>query len=138
MSFEAQKAKARQLRYTAGSLITLIGPALGAALLEGGASKWAALGVVVLGLLGGSATNAVAAHTVRKQINDGSFDAPEPQDTKTVVAAGLQELADQYASSAGALNEVTQVATSVLPGLAPAVADAATAVEKAIADFTAR
>lgn len=81
-----------------------------------------------------------AAFKTRGQVKNGTFDAPpapEPVDTKTVVTAGLQELADQAASSVGVLNEVTQVAASVLPGLAPAVANAATAVEKAIADFAA-
>lgn len=98
-----------------------------------------------LGLTAGAAVSVVAAFRMRKQVRNGTFDAPptpEPVDTKTVVAAGLKELVDNAASSVGVLNEVTQVAASVLPGLAPAVVDMATdaaaAVDKAITDFTGR
>lgn len=128
---EAEKAKVRKTRYAVGSAITLLGPALAAALLYGGVDKWAALAIAALSLLTGSATNLQAAQKTKQQINDGKFDQSDPVQ---VANDALKQIADKAALSAGDLTAVTQAAASVLPGL---IIGGASAVEKAIADAVA-
>ncbi len=134
--FEEQRAQIRKVRYTAGSVVTLLGPALGAALLQGGADKWVALIVAILGIVGGSATNAMAATKVGKQINDGQFSPPPPVDPVQMVTDVMNQIANEAAAKVNNLNAVTQVAATVLPGLAiggvGAIANGVSAVEAAI------
>lgn len=129
---EEQKAKARELRYKVALLGNTCGPLLGTALLAGGVNEWLALAVAAIGILTGSAGNAVAAGKTKRQIEDGTF-APKPDlDLSEVVSRGLKEMVDTAAVAVGRLNAVTEVAAAVLPGVVAAV-DPSTAVDRAIA-----
>lgn len=115
-------AKIRQLRYTAAAVITVAGPALAAALAEGGASKWIAVAVAVGGLLTGTAGSAYAAHNTRAQRADGTFDAPaSPVDQ---VLGGLSAItgaqataAEVAAQAADDLAKVTTAITGAIGGV---------------------
>jgi len=130
---EEQKAKAREWRYKVALLGNTCGPLLGAALLAGGVDKWLALVVAAIGILGGSAGNAVAAGKTKQQINDGTFAEAAALDLSEVVARGLQEMADNASVAIGKLNAVTEVAAAVLPGVVVAAGDVASAADRAIA-----
>lgn len=133
MSFEEEKAKARRVLYIVSALGTTCGPALAIALKEGGASNWASLIILVLSALTGGTGLAVAASKTKQQINSGNFAPPPPVDVEHVVTTGLQQIADEAAAKVNTLNAITQVASTVLPGLA---AGAVSAVDRAIGEVT--
>lgn len=132
MISEAQKAKIRQHRYTAAAALTVLGPALAAALAEGGVSKWLAVLVAAAGLLSGAGAAATAAAKTRAQRDAGLFDEteqPEPPSTLDQVVNGLNEIAQTAAAAVAAKDTVSQAAAQVL-GIG---VDAASAVDQAIA-----
>lgn len=130
MITEAQKAKIRQHRYTAAAALTVIGPALAAALAEGGASKWLAVFVAAAGLLSGAGAAATAASKTRVQRESGMFDEQSTPSTLEQVIDGLTGIAQAAASAVADKDRVTAAAASVL---GVGVVDAATAVDEAIA-----
>lgn len=141
MNLEAQKAKAREFRYSAGLVINIAGPAIGAALLEGGVSKWIAAAFAVAGVLGGSHQLGKAAKTVKGQRADGMFDpTPEPEprspfdlvvDNLPALAGAVSQAQAEVESRMADLDKVRQVAADTLGPLAPAVEDVAKQVQKA-------
>ncbi|MCX2931425.1 hypothetical protein ORI20_14160 [Mycobacterium sp. CVI_P3] len=123
---EAQRAQIREYRYKAAAVFTLAGPAIGAALAEGGVSKWIAAIIAVAGILTGTAAAGTAGAKTKRQRVGGVFDpAPEPEPVNPVtrVQGDLQQIANDAAAKVGDLQTVTQVAAAVLPGLGTAMVD---------------
>lgn len=123
MTIEDQKAKIRQYRYLAASILTLAGPAIAAALLEGGVSKWIAAAVAIGGVLSGAGALGQAASRTKSQRADGMFDpAPAPptplEQVITGVAATVQNKLNADAGVRQMQDTVTE-ALSKLPGLSP-------------------
>ncbi len=139
MSFEEQQAKIRRIRYTAGSVVTLLGPALATALLYGGVDKWLALALAVSSLVGGSATNALAANKTGQQINDGHFAPPPAPPAEETAIGALKEILQHAADAQATVSRVTDGITDALGVIvAPNIPAAVGAAEDVVGDFLHR
>lgn len=113
-----QEAKVRQRNYLIAAIATAAGPALGAALVQGGVAAWLAFVVAVLGPLTGSGGLVFAAHKTSQQRKDGTFTpAPEPAAVLSPleqVQSGLPALVQNVAQATGELDQAKNLVVDVL------------------------